>query len=213
MLFCITELPRCYKDTRFWCIVCGTYAHTFEGLQGHNKGKKHRQQLLNLGQPSEHGDLDHHVDYSNVTFYVTEFLKNSFPIKYEDPLNGFATLNHFRGKGISIPMCVRKVLNVRVNSRFSKKDMFDYNCATGIEKLSQIYDSVLLVENEIVSGIIVFDDIPVEECAHIEEISRGIYECGGSVQRGPMKKDGKMVMCGFRKELGKKIGAPGEFNR
>jgi hypothetical protein len=40
---------------------------------------------------------------------------------------------------------------------------------------------VLLVENEIVTGIIVFDDIPIEECAHIEEISRDIYDCGGSV--------------------------------
>ena len=91
--------------------------------------------------------------------------------------------------------------------------MFDYNCATGINHLSQIYDSVLLVEDNIVTDIIVFDDIPVEECNHIEQISRGIYDCGGSIQRSPMKKGGKMVMCGFRKELGKKVGAPGEFNR
>jgi hypothetical protein len=193
--------------------VCGTYAHTFEGLQVHNKGKKHCQQLLDLSLPNEHGDLDHNMDYSKVTFYVTEFLKNPFPIKYDDPLNGFATLDYFRGKGITIPMCVRKVLNVRVNSRFSKKDMFDYNCTTGIKNLSQIHDFVLLVEDEVVTGIIVFDDIPIEECAYIEEISRGIYDCGGSVQRGPMKKGGKIVMCGFRKELGKKVGAPGEFKR
>jgi hypothetical protein len=58
------------------------------------------------------------MDYSNVIFYVTMFLKNHFPIKYDDSLNGFATLDYFRGKGITIPMCVRKVLNVRINSRF-----------------------------------------------------------------------------------------------
>jgi hypothetical protein len=110
-------------------------------------------------------------------------------------------------------MCVRKVLNVRVNSRFLEKDMFDYNCTACIKNLSQIHDSVLLVEDEIVTGIIVFDDIPIEECAHIEEISRGIYACGGSVQRGPMKKCGKIVMCGFQKELGKNVRVPGEFKR
>jgi hypothetical protein len=148
------------------------------------------------------------MDYSKVTFYVTMFSKNNFPIKYDDPLNDFATLDYFRGKDTTIPMCVRKVLNMRVNSRFSKKDMFDYNCVTCIKNLSQIHDSVLLVEDEIMTDIIMF-----EECAHIEEISRGIYDCGGSVQRGAMKKGGKIVMCGFRKELGKKVGAPGEFRR
>ena len=40
---------------------------------------------------------------------------------------------------------------------------------------------MLLVEVEILTDIIVFVDIPIEECAHIEEISRGIYDCGGSV--------------------------------
>jgi hypothetical protein len=213
VLFCTTDLPRCSKDIRFWCVVCGTYAHIFKGLQVHNKGKKHYQQLLDLGLPNEHSDLDYNMNYSNVIFYVTMFSKNHFPIKYEDPLTGFATLDYFRGKNITIPMCVRKFLNVRVNCRFSKKDIFDYNCTTSIKNLSQIHDYVLLVEDEIVTGIIVFDDIPIKECAHIEEISRGIYTCGGSVQRGPMKKDGKMVMCDFRKNLGKKIGAPGEFNR
>jgi hypothetical protein len=72
---------------------------------------------------------------------------------------------------------------------------------------------LLLVEDEIVTSIIVFDDIPIEECAHIEEISRGIYDCSDSVQRGPMKKGGKIIMCGFQKELGEKVGAPGEFKR
>jgi hypothetical protein len=108
-------------------------------------------------------------------------------------------------------MCVRKVLNVRVNSRFLEKDMFDYNCTACIKNLSQIHDSVLLVEDEIVTGIIVWDDILIQECAHIEEISKNIYDCGGSVQRGLVKKGGKIVMSGIRKELGKKIGAPGEF--
>jgi hypothetical protein len=59
--------------------------------------------------------------------------------------------------------------------------MFDYNWATCIKNLCLIHNYVLLVENEIVTGIIVFDDIPIEECAHIEEISRDIYDCGGSV--------------------------------
>ena len=62
-----------------------------------------------------------------------------------------------------------------------KKDTFDYNCATNIKNLNKILDSVLLVEDEILTNIIVFVDIPIEECAHIEEISRGIYDCGGSV--------------------------------
>ena len=96
--------------------MCGTCAHTFQSLQVHNKGKKYSQQLLDLGLPNEHGDLDHNTDYFNVTFYVTKFKKNPFPIKYDEPLNDFATLDYFRGKGITIPMCVRKILNVRVNS-------------------------------------------------------------------------------------------------
>ena len=66
-------------------------------------------------------------------------------------------------KGITIPICVRKVLDVKVNSRFSEKDMFDYNFAIGIKKLSLIHDYVLLVEDEIVTGIIVFDDIAIEK--------------------------------------------------
>ena len=92
-----------------------------------------------------------------------------------------------------------------------KENMLDYNLATNIKNLSQIHDYVLLVDDEIVTGIIVFDDIHIEECAHIEEISRGIYDCSGLVQRGLLKKSGKIVMCGFRKELDKKVGAPVEF--
>ena len=72
---------------------------------------------------------------------------------------------------------------------------------------------MLLLEDEIFTDIIVFVDIPIEECAHIEEISRCIYDCGGSVQRVPMKKFGKIVMYSFRKKLNKKVGAPGKFKR
>ena len=68
LMFCTTDLPRLFKDNRFWCIVCGTYIHTFEGLQVHNKKKKYCQQLLDLGLPNEHGDLDYNMDYSKVTF-------------------------------------------------------------------------------------------------------------------------------------------------
>ena len=118
MLFCTTDLPRCFKDTRLWCVVCGTYAHIFGGLQIHNKGTKHYQQLLDLGLPNEYGDLDHNIDYSNVTFYVIIFSKIYFLIKYDDPLNDFVTLDYFRGKCITIPMSVKKILNVRVISRF-----------------------------------------------------------------------------------------------
>ena len=74
--------------------------------------------MLDLDLPNEHGDLDHNIDYSNVIFYVTMFSKNHFLIKYDDPLNNFATLDYFRGKGITIPMCVRKVSNVKVKFRF-----------------------------------------------------------------------------------------------
>ena len=59
-------------------------------------------------------------------------------------------------------MCVNKILNVRVNSRFLKKDMFDYNCVTCIKNLSKIHDYVLLVDDDIVTGIIVFDDNPIK---------------------------------------------------
>ena len=190
-MFCTTDLPRLFKDNRFWCVMCGTYTHTFEGLQVHNKKKKYCQQLLDLGLPNEHGDLDYNMDYSKVTFYITNFSTNPYHIKYDDPLNNFATLNYFRGKCNTTSMCVRKILNMRINSRLSKKDMFDYNCVTCIKNLGQIHDYVLLVEDEIMTGIIVFDDILFKECAHIEEISRGIYDCGGSVQRGPIKKGGK----------------------
>ena len=41
--------------------------------------------------------------------------------------------------------------------------MFDYNFAIGIKNLSLIHDYVLLVEDEIVTGIIVFDDIAIEK--------------------------------------------------
>jgi hypothetical protein len=72
---------------------------------------------------------------------------------------------------------------------------------------------VLLVEDEIVTDIIIFDDIPIEECTHTEEISKDIYDHGASVQRVPMNKGGKIIMCGCRKELGKKVGALGEFQK
>ena len=83
--------------------------------------------------------------------------------------------------------------------------MFDYNYATGIKNLNTIHDYVLLVEDDIVTDIIVFDDILIEECAHIEKISRDIYNFGGSVQRGPMKKYGMIVMCGFERSWAKKL--------
>jgi hypothetical protein len=165
--------------------VCGTYAHTFEAFQVYNKRKKYYYQLLYLDLLNEHGDLDHNMDYSKITFYVTMFPENPFSIQYDNLLYDFATLDYFRGKGITIPLCVTIFLNMTVNARFSKKD--------------------------IVTGIIVWDDILIQECAHIEEISKNIYDCGGSVQRGLVKKGGKIVMSGIRKELGKKIGAPGEF--
>ena len=82
--------------------------------------------------------------------------------------------------------------------------MFDYNCTTCIKILSKIHDYVLLVDDDIVTGIIVFDDNSIEECAHIEEISRGIYDCGGSVQRGPMRKDRKKCHVWFSKGVGQK---------
>ena len=121
------------------------------------------------------------MDYFKVTFYVTKFSLKHFSIKYDDSLNDFVILDYSLGNKITIPMYVRKILNVRVNSRFQKKTG-SINYATDIKNLSQIYDYVL-VEDEIVTGIIVFDDILLEECAHITEISRGIYNCGRLVQR------------------------------
>ena len=31
------------------------------------------------------------------------------------------------------------------------------------------------------TGIIVFDENPIDECVLIEQISRGLYDCGGSI--------------------------------
>ena len=92
------------------------------------------------------------MDYFKVTFSVTKFSLKNFSIKYDDSLNDFVILDYSLGKEITIPMYVRKILNVRVNSRFKKKTG-SINYAEDIKNLSQIYDYVL-VEDEIVTGLL-----------------------------------------------------------
>ena len=200
-------------DKRNWCVVCSTYGHSLKELRDHNGGKKHKAQLSEKGLPYQHCDLAHSVEYMRMPFYVSEFLKNSKPIRYVEPLRGLKSIKEFREHGVSIPSKVRKVLQVNVGHRFTPQEEWDYDCSVGVKELSEVHDSVLLVEKDIVTGIILFDEMVAQDCEMAEEISRGIYVCGGKVKRGELKKGGDMVMCGSRKDVGVANGLPNDFGR
>ena len=207
------DLPSCTVDERKWCTVCLTYGHSLKELKDHNGGKKHKAQLVEKGLPEQHGDLAHSVEYMCMPFYVSEFLRNSKPIRYAEPLHGLKTIKKFREHGVSIPSKVRKVLHVDVGHRFTREEEWAYDCSAGVKELSEVHDSLLLVEKEIVAGIILFDSIGPEECVMAEVIGRGIYTCGGKVKRGKRKRGGDMVVCGTRWEIGRRLGDPDAVQR
>ena len=207
------ELHHFTKDPRFWCTVCCTPSQTVGDFRAHNGGKKHRDRLTVLGLPTIHSDFDHYEEYMMISFFSSEVGSTSNPLKYEDPLVALSTIESFRAKGISIPLCVRRVLKVKRQCKLSEEDKFNYDLDTAVKCLSQVHYSTVLVEGDDIIGIIAFDDISSEECTLIEEISKGIYFCGGKVQRSKKKKAGWTVMCGWRRDMGKHKGDVDEFGR
>lgn len=200
-------------DERKWCTVCLTYGHSLKELKDHNGGKKHKAQLVEKGLPEQHGDLAHSVEYMCMPFYVSEFLRNSKPIRYAEPLHGLKTIKKFREHGVSIPSKVRKVLHVDVGQRLTPQEERDYDCSAGVKELSEVQDSLLLVEKEIVTGIILFDGIVPQDCEMAGEIGRGIHAHGGTVRRGKRKRGGDMVTCETRGDVGKARHHPDDLGR
>lgn len=134
-------------------------------------------------------------------------------VHYELPLVGIEIIASFKALGISIPSSVRKVLKVEKLCLLKKEEQLAYDKDEALRDLSEIHHSVVLVDSNIIVGIIVFDEIPTNECAQIEEISRGIYDAGGKVKRGNAKGSDKIVMCGWRRDMGKKIDDVDAFGR
>jgi hypothetical protein len=148
--------------------------------------------------------------YSYILFFVFTASK---PIHYELPLVGFEILASFRALGISIPTSVRKVLKVQKVCVLGKEEQLTYDKDKAVQDLGHIHHSVVLVSDNTIIGIFVFDEISSLECAQIEKISRGIYAMGGEVKRGPSKGSDKMVMCGWRRHMGKKSEDIDAFGR
>jgi hypothetical protein len=197
------------EDKRHWCSVCSVASNDFINLQQHNGGKKHKSQLLALGLPLEHGEFD----YCEKFMQVPCVNGDTNVVIYEEPLVGFSLIEDFRTQGISIPKCVRKVLRVKSGRKLSRMEKFNFNLDEAVKCHKQIEYSSVLVEDDTIVGIVTFDDIPLEECAIIEEISRGIYNCGGEVKRSQAKRAGQIIMCGWRRDMGKAAGTPEEFGR
>lgn len=152
-----------------------------------------------------------------ISRYVLIFLYIIFvaskPVHYELPLVGFDIIASFKALGISIPSSVRKVLRVEKLCLLNKEEQLAYDKDKAVRDLSEIHHSVVLVDNNIIVGIFVFDEISSNECAQIEEISRGIYAAGGKVKRGNAKGSDKIVMCGWRRDMGKKRDDVDAFGR
>lgn len=197
------------EDKRHWCKICCTASNDLINLHQHNGGKKHKNQLLELGLPLEHGEFDYCEKFVQVPCYNG----NCDIIIYEEPLVGFSMIEDFRAQGISIPKCVRRVLKVQAQYKLSQEEMFNFNLDEAIQCFKQIEYSTVLIENDTIIGILTFDDIPLKECTIIEEISRGIFNCGGEVKRSPAKRAGQIVMCGWRRDMDEAAGALDEFGR
>jgi len=95
----------------------------------------------------------------------------------------------------------------------NEEEKFNFNLDEAVECFKQIEYSTILIENDTIIGIVTFDDIHVEECTIIEEISRGLYNCGGEVKKSPAKKAGQIIMCGWRRDMGEAVGDLEEFGR
>jgi len=191
MIIYFVELPRCYIDTRLWYALYQCYSYSFQQLIAHNKGRKHQLRLAELELKSSHDDSKYLKEHLKRTFYVSEFYLDTLPIPYEKPMLDFSLIDEFRKKDFSILLCVRKVLKVEIKSRFTKSDKSDYNYGEGAKELLQIHHNVVLIEDECILGIIIFDDIPSKECDQIEIVNRGLFDSSGKVNRGHLKKVGE----------------------
>jgi len=119
-------------------------------------------------------------------------------------LVGFDIIASFKVSRIFIPSSVRKILRVKKLCVLSDEERLTYDKDKAVEDLGEIHHSVILVDDNIIVGMLVFDEIPPTECVHIEEISRDIYTSGGVVKRGNAKGSDRIVMCGWRRDMGKK---------
>jgi len=54
----------------------------------------------------------------------------------------------------------------------------------------------VLIDNNVIVDIFVFDEISCTDCVQIEEISRDIYSTGGVVKHSNSEGSDKMIMCG-----------------
>jgi len=81
-----------------------------------------------------------------------------------------------------------------------------YNHDAAMQDLSEICHSVVVTDNNVNVAIFVFDEISSTDCVRIEDISRGIYTSEELVKCGTNKGNDRMVMCGWRRDLGKKKG-------
>lgn len=72
---------------------------------------------------------------------------------------------------------------------------------------------MVVIDISIVVGMCVFDEIPFIECIHIKKISRGIYVGGGAVKCGVAIECDKIVMCGWRRDMGKRRDNIDAFGR
>jgi len=61
-------------------------------------------------------------------------------------------IDDFRNKDFSILLCVKRVLKIEIESKFTKCEMFDYDCSEGIKELSQIHHNYVIVIDEVMSN-------------------------------------------------------------
>jgi len=96
----------------------------------------------------------------------------------------------------------------------NEEEQLAYNKDEAMQDLSEVDHLVILVDNNTIVGMFVFDEISSIECVQIEEISKGIYAIGGKIKCGSTKGFDKMVMCSWRCDMQKKrddIDAFGRF--
>ncbi len=106
-------------------------------------------------------------------------------------------ITKYREEGISIPLSVQGVVKVKKIFDFKEsKDSFDFEDC--ILKSKEVVNSSLIIEDDTILGILIFDSIVPEEASSFCSRAMKLWGAGGYVERAADKISSAMAMFGYR---------------